>query len=393
MIDPKQIIEKYSVEELNQTAEKYFSAIDDPTYLLTKPLSGFFEAPELLQNVGLLFSGAELNKSMTVLDFAAGTCWLSYYLAQLQCKTISCDVSQTALDIGKSYFDNFPMVKPAIAEPQFLLFDGLTINLPDNSVDRILCNDGFHHIPNQKTVLAEFSRILKDGGIVGFSEPGRMHSKTPQSQHEMKNYVVLENDILINEIYDQARSVGFSDIKIKLMGDVSVSIREYNFFTHPWMIRLLTRFFPRVVGPLLNKTIFFLYKGDRVLDSRGHTGLKYEMAVPQNEFTGAVNQNIDIPLVIKNSGRAIWLATNFVDIGIVKIGTNLLDVHENIISTNFSRDTIEKQILPGETLQQSIRVSFPEKGVYRLGIDLLSEDVIWFKLFGSKQGVVTINVE
>lgn len=393
MIDPKDIIAEYSVAELNQTAEIYFSSIEDTTYLQTKPLSGFLEAPMLLEHAGLLFSGAKLTKSMTVLDFAAGTCWLSYYLNQLQCKTISCDVSQTALDIGKKFFEDFPQVRPFIAEPQFLLFDGEKIDLPDNSVDRILCNDGFHHIPNQKAVLAEFARVLKDGGIAGFSEPGRFHSQTPQSQHEMKHFTVLENDILINEIYEKAQAVGFSDIKLKIFGDIDFSLREYNFLTHPRMLKLIGRFFPRALGPLINQTIFFLSKGETVLDSRGHVGLRHEIQLEQDRFTVAAGVEAEIPLTIKNTGESIWLNSNFVDIGIVKIGTNLLDAAENIIKTDFTRDVINQVVRPGETIKQTIRLAFPKEGVYKLDIDLLSEQVIWFKLLGSKSAVVTVHVE
>ena len=393
MIDPKDIIEKYSVEELNETAEVYFSSIEDPTYLFAKPFSGFLETPMLLENVGVLLSGAKLTKSMVVLDFAAGTCWLSYYLNQLQCQTISCDVSQTALDIGRQLFDEYPLVRPPVAEPQFLLFDGYKIDLPDNSVDRILCNDGFHHVPNQKTVLAEFARVLKDGGIVGFSEPGRYHSQTPQSQHEMKHFTVLENDILLNEIHEHAMAVGFTKMYLKILGDITISLREYNFYTHPWAMRLLHRFYPRLIGPLINKSIFFLTKGEQVLDSRGHEGLHHTMTAEKDHFQAKVGEAVEIPLKIKNSGNSIWLNSNYVDIGVVKIGTSLVGDAGNIIHNDFSREVIERKVMPGETLEQTIRLTFEEKGTYKVAIDLVSEEVLWFKLSGSEPAILTVHVE
>lgn len=392
MIDPKDIIEKYSVEELNETAEQYFSSIDDPTYLFTKPFSGFLETPMLLENVGLLFSGAKIRKSMVVLDFAAGTCWLSYYLNQLQCQTISCDVSQTALDWGKRYFEEHPLIRPPIAEPQFLLFDGHKIDLPDNSVDRILCNDGFHHIPNQKTVLAEFARVLKDGGIAGFSEPGRNHSKAPHSQHEMKYYAVLENDILLNDIQEIAMSVGFTDMYLKAFGDITINMREYNFFTHPRTIKMLERFYPKLIGPLINKSIFFLTKGEQVLDSRSHEGLHHTMSTEKSSFSTKVGEAIEIPLKIKNSGRSIWLDTNHVDIGIVKIGSSLLGEAGNITNNDFDREVINHKVMPGGSLEQTITLTFDEPGSYKVAVDLLSEQVLWFKLAGSEPVYITVDV-
>ncbi len=392
VIDPKDIIEKYSVEELNQSAEEYFASVEDVEWLLTKPLSGFFETPQLLQHVGMLFSGAKLCKSMTVLDFAAGTCWLSHYLNQLECRTISVDVSPTALEIGKEYFEKYSTIRPPIAEPQFLVFDGYRIDLPDESVDRILCNDGFHHIPNQQDVLNEFYRVLKDGGIVGFSEPGRYHSQTPLAQHEMKNFVVLENDLIMDEIYEKAKKAGFTGITLKIFGDIDFSLREYNFLNHPRVLRLIEKYFPRILGHIINKSTFFLSKGELVHDSRGHLGLSYEMTTAQSEFEVKVGEAVEIPVTVKNTGSAIWLHENFVDIGIVKIGTNLLDENGTILINDFAREVIDKQVKPGETLQQTITLSFDEPGDYHVGIDLLSEQVIWFKVFGSQPAKATIRV-
>jgi len=168
MIDPKRLAEEMSVEHLCRTANDYFKSLSDPTPWMTKPFSSLVEAPELLQNVGLLLSGLHLGKTMTVLDFGAGSCWFSRILSQLQCQTISCDVSDAALEIGKRLFKKLPLLGEGVFEPRFLPFDGKQIDLPDNAVDRIACNDAFHHVPDQRLVLSEFVRVLKPGGIAGF---------------------------------------------------------------------------------------------------------------------------------------------------------------------------------------------------------------------------------
>ena len=62
---------------------------------------------------------------------------------------ISVDVSRHALEIGKKLFDYHPIPAGSISEPVFLPFDGYMIDLESESVDRIVCNDGFHHVPNQ----------------------------------------------------------------------------------------------------------------------------------------------------------------------------------------------------------------------------------------------------
>jgi len=110
MINPKDIMAKYTIKELSETANNYFKGIADTSHLMAKPFGNLIETPELLQNMGHLLSGLYLSKTMTVLDFAAGSCWFSRYLNQLQCKTISCDVSEAALAVGKELFENHPVI-------------------------------------------------------------------------------------------------------------------------------------------------------------------------------------------------------------------------------------------------------------------------------------------
>ena len=74
VIDPKDVMRRYTVEELCETAEQYYRSVSDPTPLMSKPFSFLHEAPEALQNLGLLLSGLHLGKTMKVLDFGAGTC-------------------------------------------------------------------------------------------------------------------------------------------------------------------------------------------------------------------------------------------------------------------------------------------------------------------------------
>lgn len=137
---------------------------------------------------------------MNVLDFGASTCWTTRCLTQLGCAVTAVDVSATALAIGRELFRVLPLVG-ARPEPTFLVFDGRHIDLPDESVERIACVDAFHHVPNPAEVLAELGRVLRPGGIAGFSEPGPNHSKAAHSQFEMKNFTVVENDVVMADIW------------------------------------------------------------------------------------------------------------------------------------------------------------------------------------------------
>ena len=329
-IDPQDMIDRLTVEDLCVTAENYFKSIPDPTPQMAKPFNSVLEASIELQNLGVLLSGLHLGQTMTVVDFGAGSCWLSRFLTQLQCQTISCDVSETALEIGERLFAEHPIIGAPVAEPRFLHLDGHTIDLPDRSVDRIVCFGAFHHVPNQGEVLAEFYRILKDGGIVGFSEPGRFHSQAPTSQSEMANFNVLENDINLDDIFAIARRCGFTDIKCRLLGDMELSLDAYNLLTRsnkrsrarrligaardlisPRYTDVTWRVLDNISGTMTNRTIFFLHKGDFVPDSRSHVGLAHTIAVAKREYTVTLGERVDIPLRITNTGdgpaETVWM--------------------------------------------------------------------------------------
>jgi ubiquinone/menaquinone biosynthesis C-methylase UbiE len=392
MIKPKEVIAKFTVEELAKTADDYFRSIPNPSQLMAKPFSSLLETPEILQNMGLLLSGLRLAKTMTVLEFAAGTCWFSRYLNQLQCKTISCDVSPAALEIGQRLFREFPIVGKPIAEPTFLHFDGHRIDLPDNSVDRIVCNDGFHHIPNQGAVLAEMARVLKPGGIAGFSEPGPFHSQHPQSQSEMRNYNVLENDIILPEIYASAQKYGFTSLRIKAFGDLEISLRLYKFITHRLTRRLLALFSPALSKASISKSIFFLHKGNYLSDSRSHEGLAHSIKSTQSAFSVELDRELPVQIKVTNTGVALWLRENLLDIGVVRIGTHLYAETGALLNHEFSRHELGGAIKPGDSFETEIRLRFSQRGNFKVSIDLVSEQVCWFENLGSKPNLISVKV-
>src|SRR5205814_5451275 len=120
---------------------------------------------------------------MTRPRFGPGACLTAPCLAPLGCEAIALDVPPTALELGTQLFARLPPIGNT-PPPRFLVFDGRRIDLPDESVDRIFCFDAFHHVPNPADVMRELGRVLRPGGMAGFSEPGRHHSKGARSQYE-----------------------------------------------------------------------------------------------------------------------------------------------------------------------------------------------------------------
>jgi SAM-dependent methyltransferase len=391
MIDPKDVMRRYTVEELCETADQYYRAVSDPTPLMSKPFSFLHETPEALHNLGLLLSGLHLGKTMKVLEFGAGTCWLSRVLTQLNCEMICCDASRTALDIGRRLFEEYPLIGSVVYKPIFLPFDGRRIDLPDESVDRIVCFDAFHHVPNPAEVITQFGRVLKKGGIAGFSEPGQGHSQTPQSQYEMSNYCVLENDINVNEIFHFAQTAGFTELSLKVVSDMEMSLSQHNLlFGQPGDTESLrSELWNQTYNAMHNRAIFFLHKGPLARDSRSHIGLAHVIRIDKTDYALEAGQALRLSVTITNTGKASWLNTNSQIFGIVRLGAHLYDGDGKLVNIDFSRHELPVPVSPGETVTMSIEEHLPGSGRYRLAFDLVAEGVMWFENVGSTPVVVT----
>lgn len=385
LVTPADVIAKYSLEQLNETAEEYYRRIPDPTPLMAKPFAYWHEAPQMLHDLGVLFSGMRLGKAMRVLDFGAGTGWLTRILAQLQCDVVACDVSETALAIGRKLFDVSPPLGDVVYPPTFLPFDGEHIDLPDASVDRIVCFDAFHHVPNQAEVIAELARVLVDGGIAGFSEPGRFHSRAPQSQYEMRHHRVLENDIDLGRIFDAAREAGFTSLTIRPLTDVELSLDEYRLvFSAPDGASIRDVVWQNVRDTLINRSVFFLHKGDVRLDSRGHEGLAHEMTVDRHDVAVDAGAPGRLHFSLTNTGKARWLHEGREIFGLVRLGAHLASADGTLIDLDFSRHALPTSVAPGESIDMDIALVLREPGEYRLTFDLVAEGVSWFENLGSR---------
>lgn len=257
-IAPQALIDRHTVAEHVAFADAYFEGRGGHNYLYQKPFYHPQDCAPGVISLGQLLAGLRLNSGMHVLDFAAGSCWLSRILIQLGCQVSSCDASTKALEIGRELFKQYPPVMPQPVEPRFLPFDGERIDLPDASVDRVVVYDAFHHIPNVATVLKEFHRILKPDGLVGMSEPGRHHSQTEMSQFEMRTYNVIENDFVLEDIWADAQQAGFVDIEIyPVLRHPMLSMAQYQACLKGELPPSLNR---ALVEDTTNHSIFFLHK-------------------------------------------------------------------------------------------------------------------------------------
>ncbi len=279
--------------------------------------------------------------------------------------------------------------------PAFLVFDGRRIDLPDASVDRIVCLHAFHHVPNPAEVIAEFGRILRPGGIAAFAEPGPTHSRSAQSQFEMRSYRVVENDIDVHELWRMGRGSGFADLLMMILHGqpFHVSLERFEDFLRggetcaEWLGDARTF--------LRNIRNFMLVKeGVEQNDSRSPAGLACEIDA---RLTGAVLAGSPVPLrvIVTNVGDAVWLPRT-ADIGGVSLGFHVFQENGRLLQTEVLSNALKEgfqEVAPGEIVSLEISLPALPRGRYVLEIDCVADRVGWFAQLGSRPARLDADVE
>lgn len=392
-VDVKELIERYTVEDLCESAEAYFAGRRDQVEPRRKPFR-INAIQHALPNFAYMVRGTDLAPGMTVLDFGCGVGWTSRFLCQLGLDVISLDVSRTALEMGAEVGDTWPTY-PEQGKQTFLHYDGHKIDLPDDSVDRIFCMDAFHHVPRPYEVLEDMARVLREGGIAAFCEPGPNHSKTPKSQREMQTFKVIENDIDVEEIFARSKAMGFTEMRFALSNLLPQIVDLADYLKFPNDEKLVRDYLHRTKQRITNHPIFFLHKGDtKVRDSRNRDGLLADIAVLSGTAVQvAAGEPVSIDLQISNTTDRTWLTEGH-GTGSVVIGAFIFDkAAESLKQAGQKRFPLSnKNVKPGESVRTQISVGPFESNSVRIEIDLCSQNICWFHENGSKKAVVDVEV-
>jgi ubiquinone/menaquinone biosynthesis C-methylase UbiE len=391
MIDVERLIATTTIDRLNAAAEEYFAALPNWDHHLAKPFSSADEAPWLLAHLTVLLQELHLKPGLRVLEFGAGTGWLSRFLTQLGCRVTLLDVSPTALRIARALYERMPVVGDHPA-PEFLTFDGTRIDLPDASVDRIACFHAFHHVPNPASAIAEFARILAPGGLAAFAEPGPTHSRAAQSQFEMRTYAVVENDVDVHELGRIAREHGFVDLRLAVFHGLpfEVSLDRFEDFLRggdtcaEWVAD--ARVFLR------NVRSFVLVKaGVEPDDSRSIRGLACEIHA-RAAGPARAGEPLQFTVTATNTGSAVWLPRR-AGVGGVSIGVHVFDADGALASSDvLSTALAAGDVAPGECATVQISIPPLTRGRHILEIDCVAADVGWFGQLGSRPARVDVEV-
>jgi len=384
-VDVKSLIRALSEQDLLASADAYFATLDESSEQCRKPFSNPKDAPRLCRNLGLLFDAADLFRGATVLDFGCATGWLTLALADMGCNVVGVDISPAAVALAERLKARPTMRERASA--QFISYKGQQIPVESGSFDRVLCYDAFHHVRDQRETLREFARVLRPGGRVAMMEPGPFHSKTPQSQAEMKRFRVIENDVSMSEIISFAGEVGLDppSMLVQFQHPLALSSEEFLMWSASAMPRSAAN---SVVSSLrerlLESQCFFMTKGSAPPDSRRPEGLAAELwLLDVISIESPEGRSYRISIRIRNTGSCIWLTGPGAAPGVVRIGVQVMGGKREFIEPDFWRvDLPANQVAIGEEVSVVFEMPQPKQAYEHLRIDLVSEQVTWFDQTG-----------
>jgi ubiquinone/menaquinone biosynthesis C-methylase UbiE len=146
-----------------------------------------------------------------VLDLGAGSCWVSEWLRRFNVETVSVDLAADMLAIGRARLGPDAWIVAGDLE---------TLPLASESVDHAVCLNAFHHVPDGPAALAQVCRVLRPGGRLLLSEPGRGHADAATSVGAVATCGVQERDVIAAAVLADCRKAGFRTAALKPLAHV-----------------------------------------------------------------------------------------------------------------------------------------------------------------------------
>jgi SAM-dependent methyltransferase len=381
-IDVKRLIGQLGDAELLAAADAYFAGLTVTSEQCYKPFSNVTDAIHITRNLSLLLQAADVFRGADVLDFGCATGWLSLALADLGCSVLGVDISPAALRLAETWCAQRGV--RAGGAVQFQAYDGHRLPLADNSVDRVVCFDAFHHVKDQAATLKELARVLRPGGRIAMLEPGPRHSQTPQSQAEMAQYKVIENDIVMADIAAGSAAAGLAvpRVLVQMNEPREVSLDQYQQWSSSSglpkrdgaaLLRALHRC-------LTDTQCFYMSKpgAGALVDSRRLGALAAKIQLESAKPVHGENNLFELQFRLRNTGEAVWISQQGA-LGQVNLGCQLLQTDNTVQNLDFQRFSLgATDVRPGETRELWVRVRIPFQSAAVFRFDLVAEHTAWF---------------
>jgi ubiquinone/menaquinone biosynthesis C-methylase UbiE len=128
-------------------------------FFLDSPLRRWLQPPSELAQI------LDIKPKDTVVDFGCGPGFYTIEFAKRAKEVIAADLQQGMLDKAK-----LKAKREGVANLRFLQTDGKSLQLSDESADKIVLVTVFHEVAEPEFVLKEFARVLKQNGKLIIAE-------------------------------------------------------------------------------------------------------------------------------------------------------------------------------------------------------------------------------
>jgi SAM-dependent methyltransferase len=335
-----------------------------------------------IMDFSVLVQALDCRVGDLVLDYAAGSGWVTEWLNRLGFKVVSLEISEDLLQVGRERLScdtraetQFPV--------HFVAGDCEHLPFEDGVFDGVVCVNSLHHMPDYPRALTEIHRVLKSGRKAAFSEPGTRHTVSPEAKREMEQYRVLERDLDIREIGRLAERVGFTDVELKPF----IYTEHLRYDRKGWEgflrkdDRIIRDYIERLVDFLVGvHTVFTLRKGDeRPPDSRIPEDLRAAIRLKGDPRRVRAGQLVSFRARVRNIGRNLWLSERTPYGGFVTFGVRLYTEDGKLVTDGLGRQGLAGNVAPGEEVD--VRVEFRAMlppGKYRVECDMVDEQITWF---------------
>ena len=160
----------------------------------------------MLQDFAVAMLTLQPSPDDLILDLGAGGCWCSDLLGRLNRSAVAVDISLDMLRAGRSRAGG--TIRAVAGDIESLPFKSAVFQ-------KVVCLSAIHHVPDAARAVSEVARVLTDGGMALFSETGARHADAPVAAAAVRDYGVLEQDVIVGAFMRHCQAAGFEHVSIK----------------------------------------------------------------------------------------------------------------------------------------------------------------------------------
>jgi len=373
------------------------------------------ESAQLLHDFSVAMLMLQPGPDDLILDLGAGGCWCSDLLGRLNRRAIAVDISVDMLRAGRE--------RPTGGAIQAVTGDFEALPFRTGSFQKAVCLSAIHHVPDIGAALKEIARVLDDSGVAFFSEPGKGHAEAPYSTAAMRDFGVLEQDILVSDFTRMCSEAGFQDVRLK---PLSYTLPGFDLPPEQWdgwtrlagstrSHRLLAKvyraglqlfglgkkgpMFEEALGMTVVRTLHHAMEDHPIVVASkaprdaSATPLVRGARIEVSTAPGSAPGTLHLVVKTVNSGNGAWRATSRSGLGHVALGVQLLDGGGRLLSRDYHRVRLSGDVGPGEAAAFEFDCPLPrDQGAYVLKVDMVAEGIVWFEAVGSATASVPVDV-